>query len=147
MGPDMAPPNPQRSARPGAAVTRLDHALLDGAPTWPPNPRTFEAARHSRAASLSARISVEHGGPDMAPQTPERSARPGAAVTRLDHAVLDRPRQCPPNPPTLRPARRSRAAPPSRRTPGAPARPPPPPPPPHRPAWPWPPPAPPHTPV
>src|SRR2546422_39319 len=128
-GPDMAPQTPQRSARPGAAVTRLDHALLDGprkgpqtperpkrpgtavpllcqrafqlnmgAPTWPPNPQTFEAARHSRAASLSARISVDHGGPDMAPQPPQRSARPGAAVTRLDHALLDGPRHGPQTP-------------------------------------------------
>src|SRR2546425_669085 len=69
-----------------------------GAPKWPPNPQTFEAARHSRAASLSARISVDHGGPDMAPQPPQRSARPGPAVTRLDHALLDGPRNGPQTP-------------------------------------------------
>src|SRR2546422_9913338 len=83
-GPEMAPQTPQRSARPGTAVTRLDHALLDG--------------------------------PRNGPQTPQRSARPGAAVTRLDHALLDGPRHGPPNPPTLGTARRSRDAPRSRVT-------------------------------
>src|SRR2546428_9989521 len=75
-GPDMAPQTPQRSARPGAAVTRLDHALLDGPRHGPPNPQTFEVARHSRAASLSARTSVEHGGPDMAPKPPNVRSGP-----------------------------------------------------------------------
>src|SRR6266480_3654474 len=43
------PPTPQRSKRPGAAVPLLYH----GGPDMAPNPPTFEAARRSRAASLS----------------------------------------------------------------------------------------------
>src|SRR6267378_3518924 len=30
------------------------------------------------------------GGPDMAPQTPHRSSRPGGAVARLDHTPIAR---------------------------------------------------------
>src|SRR5207249_9432311 len=33
------------------------------------------------------------GGPEMAPHTPQRSARPGKAVARLDHASLPALRQ------------------------------------------------------
>jgi hypothetical protein len=67
------------------------------------------------------------GGPDIAPQTPQRSDRPGAAVTLLDFPRATGPRYRPPNPPTLGPPRRSRDAPRFPASHGAPISPPKPP--------------------
>src|SRR2546425_5536375 len=110
-GPRHGPPTPQRSARPGAAVTRLDHAVLDGPRHGPPNPPTLGTSRRSRDAPRSR---VTRWGPDMAPQTPERSKRPGTAVPLLCQRALQLNMGAPTWPPT---------PPNARGTPGNPGRP------------------------
>src|SRR5213078_4106494 len=92
---------------------------------------TFVAPRRSRGAPRSPA-----SGPELAPQTPTRSSRPGAAVARLGHpraapnwppkpphvrrapaqpwrasVTRERPRTGPPNPHTFVAPRRSRGAP------------------------------------
>src|SRR5919204_2731541 len=76
----MAPQTPQRSSRPGGAVALLGHTRA--APKWSPSPPTLVAPRRSRGAPRS-----HASGPEMAPQTPQRSSRPGGAVALLDDAA------------------------------------------------------------
>ena len=47
--------------------------------------------RSSRPGGAVARLDLApaHGGPEMAPQLPQRSSRPGGAVTPLDLAALE----------------------------------------------------------
>ena len=86
-GPEMAPQLPQRSSRPGGAVARLDLAPGHGGPRdGPPNPPALVAPRRSRGGASISRQDM--GGPEMA-QTPQRSSRPGGAVTPLDLAALE----------------------------------------------------------
>src|SRR6266850_513358 len=91
-GPDMAPHAPQRSERPGQAVTLL--------------------------YLLAAR------GPDMAPHAPQRSERPGQAVTLLYLLAARGPRHGPPWPPAFGASQPSRDAPLPPRGQGAPTWPP-----------------------
>src|SRR6202171_5945158 len=68
-----------------------------GAPKWPPKPPNV---RRAPAKPVRASITVlGDGGPEMAPQTPQRSSRPGKAGARLDHRFRRwGPRNGPPNP-------------------------------------------------
>ena len=78
-GPEMAPHTPQRSQRPGKAVPLLySPAHCEGAPKWPPIPPSVRSG-----PAKPCRSTVKMGGPEMAPQTPQRSERPGEAVPLL----------------------------------------------------------------
>src|SRR5881397_3675093 len=108
-GPDMAPQTPQCSARPGEAVTRLDHALLEWARTWPPKPPNV---RHVPAKPLRASITPyskgpRHGRPNPPTLGTSRHSRdaPRSRVTRMGPDMAAQP------PPTLGTARRSRGGP------------------------------------
>src|SRR3989442_12387657 len=100
--PDMAPQTPQPSARPGAAVTRLDHALLDGPRNGPQTPERSKrpgiagpllCKRALRWGPEMAR-SVNVGGLDVPPTppnargTPGNPGRPAIPVAVLDEASV-----------------------------------------------------------
>src|SRR5262245_63274672 len=74
----------------------------------PPNPPAFGAPRRSRVAP---RDRARRWGPEMAPQTPRRSARSGGAVSRLEIARGDGAPRWPAKPPAFGALRRSRVAP------------------------------------
>src|SRR5262245_53086 len=88
-----------------------------GAQKWPPNPQTLVAPRRSRVAP---RARAWPGGPEMAPQTPKRSSRPGEAGSLLGRARGLGAQKWPPNPQTLVAPRQSRVAPRARAWPGGP---------------------------
>src|SRR5213079_3127960 len=78
--------------------------------------------RHGRPRRRTRRGALILGGPEMAPQTPQRSSRPGGAVARLDLARVPGAPRWPPKPPNARhaPAEPWRAS--ISRTPGPPLR-------------------------
>src|SRR5207249_5479942 len=85
------------------------HLSTWGAPTWPPTPPTLGVPRGTRGTPrFPACSSLDVGGPDMAPHTPQRSECRGEPV-----ALLDSPRAhlstwgaptWPPTPPNARSA-------------------------------------------
>src|SRR5439155_4874427 len=86
-GPEMAPPTPQPSERPGEAVPLLWIAPARGGPEMAPNPPAFGASRRSRAAPLDR---ASPWGPRHGPKPPRlRSApaKPGRSSKTWRHAA------------------------------------------------------------
>src|SRR2546426_2918424 len=74
-GPDMAPQTPQTFGAPG---------MNPGAPLSPQPPHARGAPAKPWHSSILRQALSKMGGHEMAPYTPQRSERPGAAVPPLD---------------------------------------------------------------
>src|SRR5207249_951811 len=89
--------------RPRAPPGRRPRASVDmGAPTWPPNPQRSRRPGGAVTALVSPLVGDD---PAMAPK-PQRSRRPGGAVTALVIPLVGDDPDMAPKPPALAPPRR-----------------------------------------